>query len=108
MNFIKDVTFLLIALGLVVIYNIHGKITIWMGGIFLVIYFMYLLARCNDHSYVVITLGFMRQSPPESLLEGQEDDGEKKALPTTATQDKNVNAIVINTGDNSEELEGFD
>lgn len=40
-NFAKDILFLILVLGLLLLYNMYGKIEAWMGFVFFGLYAMY-------------------------------------------------------------------
>lgn len=59
--FVKDVLFLELVLGFIILFNVHGRIDIWMGGMFMVLYVL----------YVVLTV-VMPKPPNEPAFEALE------------------------------------
>jgi len=87
-TFLKDVLFLQLVLGMLVLYNLHGRINIWMGAVFILIYAIYVIVsvsltsgQTQPHSNSTEKL-VNKDDDQKAITSGNENSGNVK-LPMT-------------------------
>lgn len=76
--FLKDVLFLQLILGFIIMFNVHGRIDVWMGLTFLVLYIL----------YVAITVALAKPPTPATIEELEETEAHEKEGATNLLNDQ--------------------